>query len=167
MPEQENMFEKGLIPMGCTPHLLFTFGCPAEVDENNIPLGPTMIVHHPDLYLLVRDILMEQQALIGAQDAADRCDVNDLSPPLRDHLPQGGSAAVEDAGQIRPQYSIPVLIGHQHQEVIPHHSHVVDQDVDPAITVRDILHHGAGLLVIGYIRLVRNELAPQGFGLLG
>lgn len=84
MPEQDDMLQSGLIPMGCTPHLLFTFGCPAEVDENNIPLGPTMIVHHPDLYLLVRDILMEQQTLLGAQDAADRC-----LEAIMKHIPKG------------------------------------------------------------------------------
>lgn len=71
MPENE--LQNGTIPMGCTPHLLFTLGNVRDVDENNIPLGPILIVNHPDLYILVRDLLMEQQVLNDGRDALQKC----------------------------------------------------------------------------------------------
>lgn len=58
--------------MGCTPHLLFTLGF-EDVDEHNIPLGPILIVNHPDLYILVRDLLMEQQTLDNNRDGYQKC----------------------------------------------------------------------------------------------
>ena len=58
--------------MGCTPHILFTLGF-EDVDENNIPLGPILIVNHPSLYIMVRDLLMEQQTLESNKDAYQSC----------------------------------------------------------------------------------------------
>ena len=69
----ENELQNGKIPMGCTPHILFTLGCFEDVDENNIPLGPILIVNHPSLYIMVRDLLMEQQTLESNKDAYQRC----------------------------------------------------------------------------------------------
>lgn len=70
MPENE--LQNGKIPMGCTPHLLFTLGF-EEMDKNGIPLGPILIVNHPDLYILVRDLLMEQQTLDISKNAYQQC----------------------------------------------------------------------------------------------
>jgi hypothetical protein len=69
--EREHQEGAHWIPKGATPNLLFTFGGMPR-DKNNLPLGPIMVVDYPDLYILVRDIIMEQQTL-SAEEASRRC----------------------------------------------------------------------------------------------
>src|SRR5512136_1221313 len=77
----------------------------------------------------------------SAQDSTNRRNINNLPSFLRDHLPNHCFAAVEGARQIRFDEGIPILITHQHEEIVPNETYIIDQDINSSILGKGFLYH--------------------------
>src|SRR5664280_807911 len=92
--------------------------------------------------------------------ADDRGDKDDATGAAFDHVLQRRLGHVEGAGQVHRKNGVPFFYGHLHGHLVHGDTGVVDQDVDAAVLVEDLLDHPAAVFRFGDVALVDGD-APR------
>src|SRR5581483_5290005 len=103
--------------------------------------------------------------------ADDRGDINDAAEALLRHRLQDRLGAVERAVEIHLKDQVPVLLAHPQQEAVARDAGIVDEDVDPAPLLEDLVDHRLDVARVGDVHLeierAAAELLDRGDGLFG
>ena len=111
------------------------------------------------------------RGVVGLADVAgladDRADVDDAAGPAVQHVLQDRPRQVEGAGQVDLDDVVPVLRGHLPDGLVQGDARVVDQDVEAAVPVEDLLDHPLAVFGDADVALVQAGARVVGDELLG
>jgi hypothetical protein len=93
--------------------------------------------------------------------AADRRDVDDAAGAALPHARQGGQRRVEHAPEVDRHHPFEIGVGQRFDRRDDDDPGIVDQDVDPSVTLGDGLDHDADLCTVGDIARNGQDFGPD------
>ena len=96
-------------------------------------------------------------------DTHDGADVDDRAAPLAKHHGRNGVDEVEGALEVDRQHGIPLRLAHTEHQAVLGNARVVDEDIDAAEGLHDLLHGLVRLFEIGGIGGNSQHTHAEGF----
>ena len=104
--------------------------------------------------------------VVGLADVADLAgdagDVDDASAAAVEHVHDRGFAHVEGAGEVDAQHFVPVVDAHLPDGTVDGDAGVVDEDVQAAVLVDDLLDDALAVVGVADVALVQGQGAAVG-----